>query len=341
MINLVTGASGFIGQHLVEALLLRGERVHALVRPSSSVHQLDKLGADVRVGILSDQATLMSAAEGVERIWHCAGLVGDWGQPDAFVQANVDGVRNILAVATRVGIKRLVHLSTTDVYGFPGRTTDERGSLAPRGFAYVDTKVEGEKLVMSHYQRVGLPVTIIRPGTVYGPGSAFLAQLADQLLRREAYTIDGGKHRAGLTYISNLIGAMLLAGDAPDSVGQAYNITDGSAVTWREFIEALANALNMPFPERNYRHWYAYALATGLESLYTLRGKLEAPRLTRMGVERMGSEQDYPIAKAQRELGYRPSVGLSEGIRASVAWLRKSGRVELESDVWRKGVEKH
>lgn len=340
MRNLVTGATGFIGSHLVEALLLRGEEVNALVRPSSSPRHLQDMGAQVRLGNLSDQATLMAAAEGVDRIWHCAALVNDWGPPDAFVQANVDGVRNILAVATRAQTKRFVYLSTSDVYGFPGKPTPETVKPAPRGLPYVDSKIEGESLVWNHYRKVNLPVTVIRPGTVFGPRSNTLVlPIARALLERRGYTIDKGKHLAGLCYVGNLVDAMLLAGDAPEAVGQAYNVTDGSAVTWAQFIYALADALQMPRPERDFSHWRAYALASILESLYTIQGKNERPWITRMGVELMGSDQDFPIDKARSQLGYRPRVAFADGIKATIAWLRQSGQVELESEIWTNGME--
>jgi nucleoside-diphosphate-sugar epimerase len=135
MRNLVTGSTGFIGSHLVEALLLRGEQVEALARPTSNIHHLRELGAEVRVCTLEDQATLVAASSGVDRIWHCAALVDDWGPPDTFVQANVEGVRNVLAAATRAKASHLIFLSTSDVYGFPGKATLETEKPAPRGSA--------------------------------------------------------------------------------------------------------------------------------------------------------------------------------------------------------------
>ncbi len=333
MLNLVTGATGFIGSHLVEALLLRGEQVHALVRPTSNTHVLKDLGADVHLGNLDDQATLMAAAEGADRIWHCAALVNDWGPPDAFVQANVDGVRNILAVATRAKVKRFIFLSTSDVYGFPSRPTLESEKLAPRGLPYADTKVEGEMLVRNHFLKVGLPITIIRPGTVYGPRSVTLVlPIVRALLERRGYTIDRGRHLAGLTFVGNLVQAMLQAGDVPEAVGEAYNITDGTNITWAQFIHALADAMQVPHPERNYSHWQAYALASFLESTYTLQGKNGRPWITRLAVELMGTDQDFPIEKARKQLGYRPCVSFEDGIKATVAWLRQAGHIELESD---------
>ena len=265
------------------------------------------MGAQVRLGNPVNQATLMAAAEGVGPHLALRRIGERLGPPDAFVQANVDGVRNILAVATRAQAKRFVYLSTSDVYGFPG---NQRPTVkpAPRGLPYVDSKIEGESLVWNHYRKVNLPVTVIRPGTVYGPRSNTLVlPITRALLERRGYTIDKGKHLAGLCYVGNLVDAMLLAGDAPEAVGQAYNVTDGSAVTWAQFIHTLADALQMPRPERDFSHWRAYALASILESLYTIQGKNERPWITRMGVELMGSDQ------TSNRQGTQPASGTVRG----------------------------
>lgn len=326
MLSLVTGATGFVGSHLVEALLLRGEQVRALVRPTSQTRPLRDLGVDVRVGNLRDNATLVAAAQGVERIFHCAALVSDWGDPAAFQEANVHGVRNVLAAATRARVQRFIHLSTSDVYGFPGRRVDETVDLSPRGFAYADSKIEGESLVWSHHKRVGLPVCVIRPATVYGPRAGLLVgSVVEAIRRRRIFLIDEGRHVAGLTYVGNLVDALILAADSPASVGQAYNISDGNQVTWREYLDALSAICQVPRTTRNYSHNRAYTLATLYEGLYRLLGRTERPPLTRQLVELMGTDQDFPIEKARQQLGYRPRVTFEEGMRHVSDWLHHMG----------------
>jgi nucleoside-diphosphate-sugar epimerase len=326
MLSLVTGATGFVGSHLVEALTLRGEQVRALVRPTSQARPLRDLGVDVRVGTLRDNATLMAAAEGVDRLFHCAALAADWGDPIAFQEANVHGVRNVLAAATRARVQRFIHLSTSDVYGFPGRGVDESAALSPRGFAYTDSKIEGETLVWSHHKRVGLPVCVIRPVTVYGPRAALLVGgVVEAIRKRRIILIDEGRHIAGLTYVGNLVDALILAADSPASVGQAYNISDGSQVTWREYIDTLSVICQVPQTTRSYTHNKAIALATLYEGAYRLLGRTDRPLLTRLLVELMGTDQDFPIDKARQQLGYRPRVSFAEGMRYTGDWLRQTG----------------
>lgn len=323
MLSLVTGATGLIGSHLVDALVLRGERVRALVRPTSDARRLRALGVEIYIGTLRDNATLMAAAKGVERVYHCAALVSDWGVPEDFEETNVRGVRNVLAAATRAGVSKFVHLSTTDIYGYPGRPAVESEKPSPRGFPYADSKIEGEALVWNHHRTVGLPVCIIRPATVYGPRCEFVVQLIEALRRRRAVLIDQGQHVAGLTYVGNLVDALILAADSQASVGQAYNITDGSKVTWRQYLDALADLAEVPRATRSYSHDFAYALASAWEVYYHLLGRSQRPFLTRMFVELMGTDHEYPIDKAQRGLGYRPRVSFEEGIKHTGDWLRQ------------------
>lgn len=331
MLNLVTGATGLIGAHLVEALIVRGEQVRALVRPTSQAKRLRELGVELRIGTLMDNATLMAAAKGADRVFHCAALVSDWGVDEDFTQTNVRGTHNVVAAAIRAEVRKFVYLSTTDVYGFPGRPALESERHSPRGLAYCDSKIEAENLLWNQFKRVGLPVVMIRPATVYGPGARLLvAEIIAALRRRRMSLIEEGRHIAGLTYVGNLVDALLLAADNDASSGQAYNISDGSRVTWREYINALADVADLPHPTRSYSHSTASTLATLWEGYYHLLGRTQRPPMTRLMVELMGTDQDFPIAKAQRELGYRPRVSFEEGIRHTADWLRR-GKL-LESD---------
>ena len=326
MTSLVTGATGLIGSHLVEQLVVRGERVRVLVRPTSDAQRLRELDVEMRIGNLMDNATLMSAAKGVSTVYHCAALVADWGPDEAFQQANVRGVRNALGAATRADVSRFVFLSTSDVYGFPGTPVDETEHLSPRGFPYSDSKVDGETLVWTHHRKVGLPTTIIRPASVYGPRAQLLVVgLLNRLRRRKAFLIDDGKHNAGLAYVGNLVDAIILAAGSDQAVGQAYNVSDGSDVTWKQYLDRLADMGRVPRATRSRSHDVAFAIASAWESWYRMRGRTERPPLTRMSVELMGTSQGFPIDKAQEQLGYRPRVDFETGMGYTEDWLHQTG----------------
>ncbi|MFP3895365.1 MAG: NAD-dependent epimerase/dehydratase family protein [Anaerolineales bacterium] len=326
MVSLVTGATGLVGSHLVETLVMRGETVRALVRPTSDKGRLRELGVEIRIGELADAAALMAIAREVDCVFHCAALVSDWGVEEAFRQANVHGVRNILAAATRAKVGKFIHLSTTDIYGFAGEEVTEDERPAPRGFPYVDSKIEAESLVWNHRRRVGLPVCVIRSGPVYGPrADLFVTEMLESIRNRESILIDDGQHIAGLTYVGNLVDALILAADSETAIGEAYNISDGSRVTWRQYLNALADLAELPRPTRSHPHWFAYLMAAAWEHYYHLMGHTERPPMTRMMVEIMGTDQIFSIEKAREQLGYRPRVDFAEGIRHTGAWLRREG----------------
>jgi len=326
MLNLVTGATTLIGSHLVEALVARGEKVRAFEQPASQTGRLRELGVEVRLGALTDNATLMSAAQGIDRLYHCAGLVQDYGPPEAFEQENVTGVRNALAAATRAQVSRFIYVSTTDIYGFPGRAATESERPSPLGIAYTDSRIEGEGLVWNHYRSVGLPTVIVRPATVFGPGSRlFVAGLVELLRRRQLPLIDDGSHVAGLTYVGNLVDLMLLCADSDQAAGQAYNADDGNGVTWKEYITRLASYADLLAPRKSYTYRRASSLANMWESWYNLLGRTDRPPLTRLMVELMGTDQIYPTAKAQRELGYKPRTTFDQGMRAVADWMKRNG----------------
>ncbi len=328
MHNLVIGAPGFVAMALIEALLSRGEDVRVIAQPGQPSPRLAKLDAEVRTLPLSDTAGLMAALQGIERVYYADWSLRDWGAEELSEQTLARGLRNLLAAATRNQVERLLYLSTTDIYGFPDRPVDESEQLAPPGLPYADAKARAELLVWEQAHRVRLPVTVLRPTTLYGPGAReFGLDLIERLRQRRMILVDEGVHLACPTYVGNLVDAMLLAAQTPQAAGQAYNINDDTDTTWGAYLQALAALAEVPPPRKSYSRSRALLMASGWELLYQLLGRSERPPLTRYMVEIMSVDQRYPIAKARRELGYRPRVSLGQGLRAMDEWLRREGLV--------------
>jgi len=326
--NLVTGGSGFLGSHLVEALVARGEEVRALVRPTSETAHLESLGAELAYGDLNDVQSLRTATQGIERIYHCAALVADWGAWETFHTANVTGVRNLVEAALEAGVNRFVHVSTTDVYGYPDYPADETAPYRPRGWQYGDTKIEGERLVWTYYHQRGLPVTVVRPASIYGPRSTtFVLDLVELLKKGSMLHIGTGRKPAGLAYVTNVVDVLLHAADSESSVGQAYNASDGSDVTWRQYVDRLAEIIGVSSPRVVIPYRLAYLAGWTMERTYGALRIETRPLLTRMVAEIFGTHQGFSISKARRELGYEPKVGFDEGMRRVRAWLRQIGFV--------------
>jgi nucleoside-diphosphate-sugar epimerase len=326
--NLVTGGSGFLGSHLVEALAARGETVRALVRPTSKRAYLESLGVELVYGDLSDVQSLRTATQGIERVYHCAALAADWGAWEAFHAVNVTGVRNLLEAALQAGVSKFIHVSTTDVYGHPDYPADETAPYRLRGWQYGDTKIKGEQLVWTFYRQHGLPITVVRPVNIYGPRSAtFVLEIVELLKSGSMMHIGKGRKPAGLTYVANVVDVLIRAADNASSVGQAYNASDGSDVTWRQYVDQLAEMVGAPSPRVVLPYRLAYLAGWTMEKTYGALQIKTRPLLTRMVVELFSTDQGFPIDKARRELGYEPTVDFDEGLRRVQAWLRQIGSV--------------
>ncbi len=322
---LVTGASGFLGGRLVEMLVLQGEQVTVLARPSSDLRHLSGLaGVRAVLGDLTESAAVAKAARGVTEIFHCAAASTDWAPMGVFLQSNVTGTETLLAEAWQLpGLQRFLHVSTTDGYGYPATPCAETAALRDVGLPYNRTKILAEQAVWSS-SRKGLPVTVVRPATIYGPrGRAFVKDIAGLLQSRQMAYIGSGRARGGFLYIDNAVDAMIAAARSPAAQGQAYNLTDGTDVKWKEYVMALADGLgcNPPWIDLPYR--IAMAIAGVMETPYRwLKNLPGRPLLTRHAVFLLGRDQEFASGKARGDFGFAPRVSFEEGVARSVAWLK-------------------
>jgi len=323
---LVTGGSGFLGGHLVEVLVQRGDQVRVLVRHESKTEHLDHLGVELSHGDLGDRESLKKAARDVELIYHCAALAADWGRWHDFERTNVVGTRNLLQAALESGIDKFIHISTTDVYGYPDSPVDETAPFRFRGWPYGDTKIKAEQAVWEYHRQHGLPITIIRPLNIYGPRSTtFVLEIAELLKKGSMVHIGKGLKNAGLAYVTNVVDVILLAADKDISVGQAYHASDGSQVTWPQYVNRLADIIGTPHPRISIPYRPAYIIGWLMEKIYGTLAVKNRPLLTRMAVELVGTDQGFSIEKAQKELNYTPSVDFDDGMRRVANWLNRFG----------------
>lgn len=326
---LVTGATGFIGSHLARRLHSEGYRVRCLVRASSKTAELEQLGIELVRGDLTDSGSLRSAADGCRFVLHCGALVSDWALVDEIRQINVEGTRSLLAASVAAGSERFVHFSTTDVYGYPGGAGVEEDYVSTRfNNWYSETKRAAEAEVRSAEREHALEVVILRPATVYGPGSKeVVGEIARALRGRHMLIVDRGRAVAGLAYVENVVGAAVLALRTDAARSEAFNVTDGLELTWRRFLGDLAEGLGLPPPRLSLPYGLAYGLAFGLEHGYRLlrstTGLRLPPLLSRQAVQVLGRNQDFSNRKARELLGWEPRVSYRAGLESTLRWLRE------------------
>jgi ornithine--oxo-acid transaminase len=325
---LVTGATGFIGGSLTKRLVQEGYSVRCLVRASSDTSPLDTQDVQIAVGDLTSARSLAHAVDGCHYVFHCGALVSDWATKEEIVRTNVEGTRSLLNASVDASVQRFVHFSTTDIYGYPdGAEIDE--AYAAKRFRnwYAQTKLEAEAEVRRVEKVHALDAVILRPATVYGPGSMdVIGEIARAIRGRRMLLVDGGRAVAGLCYVDNLLDAAVLALRHEAAPGHAFNVSDGLDITWREFTDGLAEGLGCPKVRWSLPYWMAHGVGFSLEHGYRLlrrtTGLNAPPLLSRQAVQVLGNNQDFSNRKAREMLGWEPRVEYSAGLEATLAWLK-------------------
>lgn len=323
MKNLVTGATGFLGSHVVEKLLEDGQEVVAFARKTSNTDYLKKLGVEIYRGDLKDYQSVEGAMNGMDRVYHVAAVTGEWVKKKEAAETNIDGTRNMLNAALANNLDRFVFVSSLAVLGLShhyntGVETDYPVSNDP----YIDTKIASEKLV-NKFSKTGLRTTILRPGFVYGEREMKLVKrIVEKMHAGKFFFIGDGKNMLNLNYGGNFADAAVLATKTEDSVGQTYNVANNDPnLTMENFVYKLADLWELKRPTGHIPVCVAKGLTSIIEGTWRVLGKKTPPILTKTRVKFMSLNLDFDISKTEKDLGYSPKVGIDEGLKRTKEWI--------------------
>jgi nucleoside-diphosphate-sugar epimerase len=326
MTTLVTGAAGLLGSHVVDVLSERGESVRALFRPVEKA-AADPTNTTIEVcwGDLSDRASLERAVRGTDRVIHCAARTGPWGPPKEYEVANVGGLRSLVEIALDAGTRHFVHVSSITVHGNDvGGKADEASPLRLEPNPYSRSKLLGEALLQELVERHNAPVTIARPGWIYGPRDrASFARFAAQILRGRMIVVGSGRNYLPLIHARDVADGLVLASFCDSAIGRTYLLVNDEPVTQLEYLTAIAHELGVAPPRRHLPYRALLAAGALAEAVGHLTRRTAPPPLTRFGVQLLGGQNRFVIARARRELGFVPRVDLANGVRQSVDWFRR------------------
>ncbi len=323
MTSLVTGATGFLGRALVTELIKRQQEVRILARDEQKARA--QFGAAVMIvpGDITSAAQVQQAVEGVDTLYHLAGRLYHPAIPaELYYQTHVEGTRIVLnACQGQAQLRRIIHVSTTGVHGITGNTpAAEDAPFAPTN-PYEQTKLAGEILALKAHQEEGLPVSVIRPGLVYGPGDLHLLGFFRAIQKGRFRVIAGGKTCLHPVYIDDMVSALLLCAASEQTTGRVYTIAGGQIVTMRQLATAIARSMHRDLSGGSIPLWLAnlasdiFAITPGMQG--------EQAPLTRSRVAFLTHSRVYDSSRARSELGYAPEVEIDEGLQLTAAWYEK------------------
>ncbi len=315
---LVTGATGFVGRHLVTRLVAEGHSVVAYVRNPDKFKGLE--GVTLVVGDLFNKKALALACKDVDVVFHLAAMIHAIRATEQdYRRVNALGTKNVLDACGR--LKRFVYVSSVTVYGSvdsPRTTVIDESYPCIGQNEYGKTKYEGEIVV----QKSGQPYTIVRPGRVYGPGDLTLLPLSKLIRKRLFLQVGGGKSLMMPIYIDDLIDFLILS-LKKKALGETYIAVGDACIPKKRLMESLAKELGVSLRRFSVHPWLAFTAAFLIEMPFRLIRR--EPLVSRKQLRFFVSSRRYSIAKAQKDLGFKPRVSLEKGVQALISWYKAEG----------------
>lgn len=312
---LLTGAGGFIGSHLAEALVTRGARLRAFVRYNSRgdpglLRHLDPaLLKEIELisGDITDADAVRKAVSGCDTVFHLGALISipySYHHPEQVITTNVLGTLNVLLACRDMGVERVLHTSTSEVYGTARSVPITEDHPLQGQSPYSASKIGADKLAESFYCAFELPVVTVRPFNTFGPrqsARAIIPTIITQALTRPEIHLGSLDTRRDFTFVNDTVSGFLKAAQAPGVEGHVFNLGTGREITVAQLLDLVLDLIP----------------AYGVEQRPALITDRERLRPEKSEVQRLLSDN----TRARQELGWQPEISLEDGLRQTIAWI--------------------
>lgn len=323
---LVTGGTGFVGSHLVEALVERDCEVRVLARKTSDRRWIRNLPLSWYRGDVGDPVSLSEAVQGVDWVFHLAGLTKAHSY-DAYVSTNAQGTRHILEACMRreTPLSKFVLVSSVAASGPSSSARPMRETDPPQPVShYGQSKLQAEQIALAHADQI--PLILLRPAAVYGPRDRDILAFFRLVRRGWNLTVGAGERYLSMIHVRDLVEAILLAAETDVRSGSIFFLSDGGIHRWQEVVDLLGQIMGVRVRTVRFPVTVASVVAWGAEVASRMRGL--PPLLNRQKVREMIQESwACDIQLAKERLGFQPKIHLAEGLRETYVWYRKHGWV--------------
>ena len=320
---LVTGACGFVGSHMVELLLSRGYSVLATDKKLTGVSNTSNV--EFRVSDITDRETLKPLFDGIDLVFHIAGLFDYWAPYEQLHKVNAGGTRNLCEVALDYDIESVVVWSSGSVYGVPDEIPARETTPLNPFNSYEKSKVEEEQVALEFYEQNGLPVVILRPASIYGPRSRYgTAVLFFLLARGQLPAIPSdGRSRPATVHVKDVVGAAEYLAGKETAIGQAFNVADDSRYSVEDLLLAVAQMLGV----RIYKFHIPILVLSLVAQLSEWQARLKGtrPRIEKESIRYLTYDSlidNSKIKAAGYELLYPDAM---TGLRETIEWYKREG----------------
>jgi len=308
---LVTGAGGFIGSHLTERLVELGASTRALVHYNAlgTWGWLDQspVRNDIEViaGDICDRDSVRRVMQGVEVAFHLAALIAipySYHAPASYIRTNVEGTLNVLQVSRELNVERVVHTSTSEVYGTARYVPIDEAHPLQGQSPYSASKIGADKIVEAFHLSFGLPVVTVRPFNAFGPrqsARAVIPTIITQCLTKETVCLGNLHPTRDLNYVANIVEGFLLAASVPAAVGRTINLGSGREISIGELAQLIARLVGQPL---------------------AVESDAQRVRPDKSEVERLLADNTL----ARNLLGWEPVVSLEEGLAHTIEWIQQN-----------------